>query len=546
MTSQRSLTIKTRILSAFVLSLAVLTVLIAFAAPVPQADTTQPSASRPAKKNLSAAAAGPDTALFLPVVTYNSGGTAPDSVAIADVNGDGKPDIVVANECENVCSGSSQGGVAVLLGNGDGTFQSAVSYSSGGIGASSVTVADVNSDGRPDLVVGTCATGSLNCGFGQTGEVAVLLGNGDGTFQLATTYATGGWGVYSVAVADVNGDGKLDLLVTNFYDPTKGFGSVGVLLGNGDGTFRPVVTYASNWSNVYSGAVADVNGDGKPDLLLAGGAVIVLLGNGDGTFQPAKIYGILANTITLAIAVADVNEDGKLDVVAANFDVCGNCTSSVGVLLGNGDGSFQSPVQYDSGGVFADSVAVVDVNGDGKPDAVVANCAPNGQSGCDAFTNGVVGVLLGNGDGTFQPVVTFDAGGPNVEAVAAGDLRRSGRPDLVTTSFFQANVVGVLLNNTASPTTTTLTSSLNPSVHGQPLTFTATVTTSGPVAPTGTVNFKWGPDGIGQGTLNASGVATFTTSGKTVRGAAAQLSGGEAMVTTFARCRRIQPMCNVR
>jgi hypothetical protein len=456
--------------------------------------------------------------LFLSVVKYDSGGAAPLSVAIADVNGDGKPDIVVANLCESFDCSSSEGGVAVLLGNGNGTFQSALRYGSGGIGALSVAVADVNGDGRPDLVVGTCATGSFSCGLGQTGEVAVLLGNGNGTFQLATTYASGGWGTDSVAVADVNGDGKPDLLVTNFYDPTKGLGSVGVLLGNGDGTFQPVETYASNWSNVNSVVVADVNGDGKPDLLLAGGAVIVLLGNGDGTFQPAKIYGSLANTISQALAVADVNGDGRLDVVAANSNVCGNCTSSVEVLLGNGDGSFQSPVMYNSGGVVADSVVVVDVNGDGKLDAVVANCAPNGQSGCNAFTNGVVGVLLGNGDGTFQPVVTFNAGGPNVEAVAAGDLRRSGRPDLVTTSFFQANIVGVLLNNTGvkSSTSTTLTSILNPSTYRQKVTWTATVTSSGSVTPTGTVRFTWQSFTetftIGSATLNSSGAATLSRS----------------------------------
>jgi hypothetical protein len=389
-----------------------------------------------------------------------------------------------------------------------------MSYGSGGIGARSVAVADVNNDGRPDLVVGTCATGSSNCGFGQTGEAAVLLGNGDGTFQTATTYGTGGWGVDSVAVADVNGDGKPDLLVTNFYDPTKGFGSVGVLLGNGDGTFQPVVTYSSNWSNVSSVAVADVNGDGRPDLLLAGGAVIVMLGNGDGTFQPAKIYGRLANTISLAIAVADVNGDGKLDVVTANFNVCGSCTSSVGVLLGNGDGSFQSSVTYNSGGVFADSVVVADVNGDGKLDVVVANCAPKGQSGCNAFANGVVGVLLGNGDGTFQPAMGYGAGGPNVNAVAAADLRRSGRPDVVTTSFFQKNVVGVLLNNTVvkSSTSTTLTSSLNPSIYGQNVTWMATVTTTGSIPPTGKVKFTWSDFTIGSAILDSSGVATLTKS----------------------------------
>ena len=452
--------------------------------------------------------------LFLPVVKYGSGGNAPVSVKIADVNVDGKPDLVVANVCESFgCSSSSEGGVGVLLGNGDGTFRPALSYGSGGIGALSVAVADVNGDGKPDLVVGTCLTASPSCGSGQTGGVAISLGNGDGTFQSPTTYISGGWGADSVAVADVNGDGKPDLLVTNFYDPSKGFGSVGVLLGNGDGTFQPVVTYSSNLANVSSVVVADVNGDGKPDLLLAGGFVIVLLGNGDGTFQPARSY-VSTTTASIAIAVADVNGDGQLDVITANSGACANCASSVGVLLGNGDGSFRLTATYDSGGGFADSVAVVDVNGDGKMDAVVANCSPDGQRGCDAFTNGVVGVLLGNGDGTFQPVVTFDAGGPNVESVAAGDLRRSGRPDLVTTSFFQSSVVGVLLNNTGtkSSTSTILTSSLNPSTYGQKATWTATVTSSGTIAPTGKVKFTWSGYTIGSATLNSSGVATLTRS----------------------------------
>jgi hypothetical protein len=115
---------------------------------------------------------------------------------------------------------------------------------------------------------------------------------------------------------------------------------------------------------------------------------------------------------------------------------------------------------------------------------------------------------LGNGDGTFQPALTFSAG---AQSVAIADVNGDGRPDLLAA---RNGSVNVLLNNTGnqSSTATALASSLNPSAHGQPITFTATVTTFGPVAPTGTVNFKWGPDGIGTGTLNASGVATFTTS----------------------------------
>jgi FG-GAP-like repeat len=129
--------------------------------------------------------------LFSPVVIYDSGGVAPSSIAVADVNGDGRPDIVVATNT-----------VGVLLGNGDGTFKAAVTYGSGGRGVVSVAVADVNGDGKPDVVVANfCA--SSNC---IESTVGVLLGNGDGTFQAVVTYDSGGNEAASIAVADVNRD----------------------------------------------------------------------------------------------------------------------------------------------------------------------------------------------------------------------------------------------------------------------------------------------------------------------------------------------------
>jgi hypothetical protein len=163
--------------------------------------------------------------------------------------------------------------VGVLLGNGDGTFQTATTYNSGGFYATSVAVADINGDGNPDLVVAS-QCGSSNCSNAK-GMLEVLLGNGDGTFQTATTYSSGGLGATSVVVGDVNGDGNPDVLVSNMCANSinnlcpDSNSSVGVLLGNGNGTFQPVVTYDSGGYNAYSITVADVNGDGKPDLVVA-------------------------------------------------------------------------------------------------------------------------------------------------------------------------------------------------------------------------------------------------------------------------------------
>ena len=262
--------------------------------------------------------------IFLTAPTYGSGGYGAESVQVGDVNGDGKSDLVVADQCsDSACT--NHGLVGVLLGNGDGTFRPVVTYDSGGYNAFSVAVADVNGDGKPDLVLANvCA--SSNCTNG--GVVGVLLGNGDGTFQAAISYSSGGHDAYSVAVEDVNGDGKPDLLVANYCADSNCLtdGSVAVLLGNGDGTFQPVVTYDSGGFSAESVAVADVNGDGKPDLFVANtcvtdgafncvdGSVGVLLGNGDGTFQAAVSYGTGASSV----AVRDVNWDGKPDVLVAN------------------------------------------------------------------------------------------------------------------------------------------------------------------------------------------------------------------------------------
>jgi hypothetical protein len=383
---------------------------------------------------------------FKAAMSYGTGGYAASSVAVADVNGDGKLDLVVTNSCGSDDIVCTNGTVAVLLGNGNGTFRAAANYGSGGQDANSVAVADVNGDGKPDLVVANrCVSVSYDSEC-TLGTVGVLLGNGDGTFQTAVNYGSGGQNASSVVVADVNGDGKLDLVVANYCDNTfcANGNSVSVLLGNGDGTFQAAISYGSGGAVNMTVAVADVNGDGKPDLLIANqcdndsdctnGAISVLLGKGDGTFRGAVNYSV-GGLYPSSIAVGDVKGDGKLDLLVANECSRNDCTNgTVAVLLGNGNGTFRAAANYGSGGQDANSVAVADVNGDGKPDLVVANECRSNSSEC---TSGTVGVLLGNGDGTFQPAVTYVSGGIEAYSVAVGDVNGDGKPDLVV-----ANVSG--------------------------------------------------------------------------------------------------------
>jgi hypothetical protein len=460
---------------------------------------------------------------FAKPVAYNSGGNYATSIAIGDVNGDGIPDLVVAN-----CSSTTgtDGAVSVLLGNGDGTFQGAVSYDSGGMCAESVAIGDLNGDGNLDLVVANCAAADGGC-TQTNGAVSVLLGNGDGTFQSAMSYSLVGDWARSVAIADLNGDGKPDLIVANECQSFNqygcaGDGGVSVLLGNGDGTFQAAVTYSSGAFMAQSVAVGDLNGDGIPDLVVANWCstktscgypvytqVSVLLGNGDGTFQTAVLYDSFyaANSV----AIGDVNGDGIPDLVVANDSVnpAGGGYGGVTILIGNGDGTFKFVGGYDSGGYQADSIAVADVNDDGNLDIIVANECQTVN--CNGGYNGDVSVLLGYGNGTFRKAINYGSGGYLAESVAIGDLTADGRLDLVLANS-DPNSAGVLLNTTSSyPTKTVLTSSPNPSQINQKVMFTATIT-SAPSVPNGeVVTFYDAKTNLGTGTM-INGVASLTTS----------------------------------
>ena len=468
---------------------------------------------------------------FAPPVRYSPGGNGPNSVAIGDVNGDGKLDIVAADWCISNTVPCPSGAVAVLLGKGDGTFGAPTTYGSGGVYATDVAIGDLNSDGKADIVVVNCGNAANNHCIGAGGNAGILIGNGDGTFQSVKSIPLGGggFGAIAVAIADINADGKLDVIVAG--DCTSG-GCGGVLLGNGDGTFQPEIAFGSGGLIAFSLAIGDVNRDGKLDAVIGNqcatqacqtSTVGVSLGNGDGTFQAAVAYdsgGIYPD----GVAIADISGDGIPDLVIANSSTSTIINQGdVGVLIGIGDrnGTFQTVVAYPASEFGAAAIKVADMDGDGKPDVVVVNCSA--VSGNCNGGGGNVGVLLGNGDGTLKPVVTFPPGGNTPFAVGVADLNGDSKPDVIVGNC-NSNVCGqlpggiaVLLNTSLGLTTTALTSSSNPSNFGQSVTFTATATSGGfQVAPTGTVTFFDGSTNLGTSNLNASAQATLSTSTLTV------------------------------
>lgn len=328
-------------------------------------------------------------------------GNFPTSIAVADINGDGLTDVMVTNSGDNT--------VSVLLRRSDGTFASQVTYGTGPEPVA-VAVGDFNKDGNVDIAVtnGNC-TPHKDGPICSPSTVSILLGNGDGTFQPHFDYGVGTL-PSSLLAADLDGDGKLDLAVSNVSDST-----VSILLGKGNGTFQPQVVYATtvqfSWASVVLG---DFNGDGKLDLAVSCGAhVSVLPGNGDGTFKTHIDSGPGGTSL----AAGDFNGDGKLDiVVATGADPAARGLSNV--LLGNGDGTFVLTSQYPGGA----SLSVSDLNGDGNLDLVVAG------AGNQVNLTSVL-VMLGNGNGTFQDGVQYGTGNIPLGTVIA-DLNGDGTPDL--------------------------------------------------------------------------------------------------------------------
>jgi hypothetical protein len=399
-------------------------------------------------------------------VTYPSANT-PFLLAVSDFNHDGKQDLAIAGPCGNTC-----GFISVLLGKGDGTFQTGTDFSAGGV-PNALAVADLNGDGIPDLAFANMAANSYNSGTG--GLVSVLLGKGDGTFQTPVNYASG-TNIAGIAAGDLTGDKVPDLIVTHYaadivtmlkgngdgtfqaeqalssdpsFDPSLGsaylqlldvnkdgkldlvmtsvFNSgATVLIGKGDGTFQPTQVFETG-GQPYFFAAADVSGDGNLDLAVvdsAGGYATILLGNGDGTFSPRRdLLGSSPSGVASGV-IGDFNGDGVPDIAVST-------SSGFSVLLGKGKGTFQPPIAVSLPPLASSSrLAAGDFNRDGH---------------LDLITNGTT-FLPGNGDGTFGTPVAVNSD-LDIRSFVAGDFNNDGYLDLVDVGngYFETQPMQVLL-----------------------------------------------------------------------------------------------------
>jgi hypothetical protein len=344
----------------------------------------------------------------------------------ADINGDGVPDLVLGSPFSPGLSD-----ICVALGAGDGTFGSSPDYNLVAVKNSSLTplngidsgpaiAGDFNGDGNTDVAVFEYNEGP--------GVIAVLLGKGDGSFQAPVSSPMTEEVAGALGEADFNGDGKLDLVAwtsSPYLNTAPSY--LSVFLGNGDGTFQGTIHVPTPPNPVAASLpVGDFNGDGKPDLAIATSnsagtqeAVQILLGQGNGAFTsgasiPLDSAALLAQGIYWAGAVyltaGDFNHDGRIDIAAAQGQ-------TVAVLLGNGDGTFQTPAYYECGHYFIEAIETADFNGDGKPDLLVS-------------TYDGVSVFLGNGDGTFQPHLDSNFGAGPGSQLAIGNFTGHGKLDL--------------------------------------------------------------------------------------------------------------------
>jgi Bacterial Ig-like domain (group 3)/FG-GAP-like repeat/FG-GAP repeat len=475
---------------------------------------------------------------------------------LGDVNGDGLPDIITDSSTSVNTPGPT---FTVQLGTTKGPFHpvstitAPASFVLNGhtitgantTGPGAFAVADINGDGKADLVF---ADDNL---IGNALPVYfTALSNGDGTFAAPVPYAfpqAAPTGDYDVAltvsgmqIANFTAGGHNDLIFV-FGDQYGGTGvttpyleGFALLPGNGDGTFKaPVITptFSSATANTTAllpqiVSTADFNGDGKADLLvtvpsftIATGATAQLelfLGNGDGTFKAPATISTAANpdvngSSLVPCVVADFNKDGKLDIACLGETSASQ--AQLAISLGNGDGTFAAPTILNlSGGdaVRGSGIGAADFDGDGNVDIALLDA--------EDFS----GIYYGNGDGTFTSVpfngnslpkdlINLFAGGPTI----AADFNHDGKPDLLAGNIILLNIYGAApVTTTPAATTTALTASAATITAGASVTLTTTITgASGSTGvPTGTVTFLDGATTLGTGTLNGSAVATYATS----------------------------------
>jgi len=375
-----------------------------------------------------------DRVFALPVL-YQTGPN-PDFLAIQDLNGDGWPDLVVANY--------NSGGVSVLLGSGNGAFGSRIDYETGST-PTSVALGDVDGDGVLDLAVANMGSNTVSVFLGDSD----IAGNPNGNFVLRTDYVTGD-APTSVTTVDLNGDGRLDLAVTN-----SGSNSVGVFLGTGGGGFAPRVDYATGSRPLFV-TTGLLNGDSAPDLAVANSqsnTISVLLGQGNGRFDTKMDFD--SGNGPNSIALGDVNHDGHADLLVTNFT-----SGNVSVFLGDGTGMYPARTDY-TAGQGPSSVAIGDLDDDGRLDYVVAS-----------LYSYFLSVTHGNGDGTFG-MSTYHPAGGTPAWVAIGDVNVDGIPDLAVANG--PEYVSILLGTDNFPPVLVAPATAS-GAEGVPLMITASVT----------------------------------------------------------------------